>query len=319
MKRLITAVSTALVVTAGAAMAEWPDDKPITLIHPFAAGSDYLARLVGAALEERLGQTVIIENRPGAGGAMGTGYAARQRPDGYTLVTSYPGPAANYTNTYKSLPYTPLEDFDYISRMSYGDMVVAARLDFPADTPEELIAYLKAHPGEVSAGNNGIGSYGHMIELAISEEAGVPMRLVPYKGSPPIVTDMLSGSIDLSVDYLGESYIKHLEAGSIKAIAVVSAQRSKILPDVKTFKEVGIDLTAAPWGGIMAPKGTPPQIIERLNKAMTEYLTDPETIATFARIGQTAAPTTPEEFKKIVADEEAQWRPIIKKYGISNE
>ncbi|MWB78688.1 tripartite tricarboxylate transporter substrate binding protein [Pseudooceanicola sp. 216_PA32_1] len=319
MKRLITAVSTALVVTAGAAMAEWPDDKPITLIHPFAAGSDYLARLVGAALEERLGQTVIIENRPGAGGAMGTGYAARQRPDGYTLVTSYPGPAANYTNTYKSLPYTPLEDFDYISQMSYGDMVVAARLDFPADTPEELIAYLKAHPGEVSAGNNGIGSYGHMIELAISEEAGVPMRLVPYKGSPPIVTDMLSGSIDLSVDYLGESYIKHLEAGSIKAIAVVSAQRSKILPDVKTFKEVGIDLTAAPWGGIMAPKGTPPQIIERLNKAMTEYLTDPETIATFARIGQTAAPTTPEEFKKIVADEEAQWRPIIKKYGISNE
>ncbi|MGR3455711.1 Bug family tripartite tricarboxylate transporter substrate binding protein [Pseudooceanicola sp.] len=319
MKRLMTAVSAALFVTAGAAVAEWPEDKPITLIHPFAAGSDYLARLVGAALEERLGQTVIIENRPGAGGAMGTGYAARQRPDGYTLVTSYPGPAANYTNTYKSLPYTPLEDFDYVTQMSYGDMVVAARLDFPADTPEELIAYLKAHPGEVSAGNNGIGSYGHMIELAISEEAGVPMRLVSYKGSPPIVTDMLSGSIDLSIDYLGEAYIKHLEAGSIKAIGVVSAERSKILPEVPTFREAGIDLTAAPWGGIMAPKGTPPEIIARLNKEITEYLREPETVEKFAKVGQTAAPTTPEEFGKIVADEEAQWRPIIQKYGISNE
>lgn len=319
MKRLMTAVSAALFVTAGAAVAEWPEDKPITLIHPFAAGSDYLARLVGAALEERLGQTVIIENRPGAGGAMGTGYAARQRPDGYTLVTSYPGPAANYTNTYKSLPYTPLEDFDYVTQMSYGDMVVAARLDFPAETPEELIAYLKAHPGEVSAGNNGIGSYGHMIELAISEEAGVPMRLVSYKGSPPIVTDMLSGSIDLSIDYLGEAYIKHLEAGSIKAIGVVSAERSKILPEVPTFREAGIDLTAAPWGGIMAPKGTPPEIIARLNKEITEYLREPETVEKFAKVGQTAAPTTPEEFGKIVADEEAQWRPIIQKYGISNE
>lgn len=319
MKKLLTAFSAALVVTAGAAAADWPDDKPITLIHPFAAGSDYLARLVGAALEQRLGQTVIIENRPGAGGAMGTGYAARQPADGYTLVTSYPGPAANYTNTYKSLPYKPLEDFDYVTEMSYGDMVVAARLDFPADTPEELIAYLKEHPGEVSAGNNGIGSYGHMIELAISEEAGVPLRLVPYKGSPPIVTDMLSGSIDLSVDYLGEAYIKHLEAGSIKAIGVISDVRSKILPDTPTFKEAGIDLAAAPWGGIMVPKGTPPEIVARLNKEITEYLREPETIEKFAKVGQTSNPTTPEEFRKIVADEEALWRPIIQKYGISNE
>jgi len=306
--------------TASAAMAaDWPNDKPITLVHGFAAGSDYLARLLAAALEEGLGQTVIVENRPGAGGAIGTGYVARQPPDGYTLVTAYPGPAANFTNTMPSLPYDPLEDFEHIGQFSVGDMVLVARKDFPATTLEELIAYAQANPGQVSAGNNGIGTYGHMIELALMDSAGIELKLVTYKGSPAIATDMLSGSIDLSIDYLGDTYIKQIEAGNLKPIAVVSSARAAILPETPTFQEAGIDLVALSWGGIMAPKGTPPEIVAKINEVMRAYLESPEGTEKFRLAGQTVAPTTPEEFHRIVVDEEALWRDIIAKYNIRSE
>lgn len=299
--------------------AEWPENKPITLVHAFAAGSDYLARLMATALEERIGQSVIVENKPGAGGAIGTGFVARQKPDGYTLVTAYPGPAANFINTMPALPYDPLNDFEHIIRFSVSDMVVVARKDFPASTFEELVEYAKANPGAVSAGNNGIGSYGHMIELAMMDMAGIDIKVVSYKGSPPIVTDMLSGSIDLSVDFLGDAYIKQIEAGNLKPLAVISAERAKILPDTPTFRELGIDLVAAPWGGIMAPKGTPPEIVGKINAALTEYLTSEEAITAFATVGQIAAPSTPEEFRQIVVDEEVLWRDIIAKYDIRSE
>ncbi|MFB9948004.1 Bug family tripartite tricarboxylate transporter substrate binding protein [Rhizobium puerariae] len=326
MRKILRSISIALLAlagvsaTSGAGLAgEWPKDKPITLVHAFAAGSDYLARLVAAALEKGVGQTVIVENKPGAGGAIGTGYAARQKPDGYTLVTAYPGPAANFTNTMPGLPYKPLEDFEHIIQFSVGDMVLVARKDFPADNLKDLIAYAREHPSQVSAGNNGIGSYGHMIETAIMDMADIDIKLVSYKGSPPIVTDMLSGSVDLSVDYLGDAYIKHIEAGTLKPLAVISASRAKILPDIPTLKEAGLDLVAVPWGGIMAPKGTPPAIVRKINEVLTEYLKSEDAIRKFAVAGQIAAPTTPEAFHKIVVDEEALWRDIIAKYKIRSE
>lgn len=326
MRRILKSIGIAFVVfaavgtTGNSSLAgEWPKDKPITLVHAFAAGSDYLARLVASALEKGVGQTVIVENKPGAGGAIGTGYVARQKPDGYTLITAYPGPAANFTNTMPGLPYKPLTDFEHIIQFSVGDMVLVARKDFPANNLSELITYVKQHPSQVSAGNNGIGSYGHMIETAIMDMAGIDIKLVSYKGSPPIVTDMLSASLDLSVDYLGDAYIKHIEAGSLKPIAVISAQRAKILPNVPTLKEMGLDLVAVPWGGVMAPKGTPPAIIKKINEVLTEYLKSEDAIKKFAVAGQIAAPTTPEEFHKIVVDEEALWRNIIAKYNIRTE
>ncbi|MGK6314106.1 Bug family tripartite tricarboxylate transporter substrate binding protein [Neorhizobium sp. DT-125] len=325
MRKILT-IGIALLAFAGVSAtgsaslaAEWPKDKPITLVHAFAAGSDYLARLVAAALEKGVGQTVIVENKPGAGGAIGTGYVARQKPDGYTLVTAYPGPAANFANTMPGLPYKPLEDFEHIIQFSVGDMVLVARKDFPANNLGELIAYAKENPSQVSAGNNGIGSYGHMIETAIMDMASIDIKLVSYKGSPPIVTDMLSGSVDLSVDYLGDAYIKHIEAGTLKPIAVISAKRAKILPDIPTLKEQGLDLVAVPWGGIMAPKGTPPEIVKKINEVVAAYLKTDEAVQKFAMAGQIAAPTTPEEFHKIVVDEEALWRGIITKYRIRSE
>lgn len=323
MRTLLKSLSPALAGLAlwgaAATAAEWPTEKPITVVMPFAAGSDYLARLIAGDLEKRLGQTVVFENRPGAGGAMGTAWGARQAPDGYTLIMAYPGPAANFANTYKDLPYKPLEDFEHIAQVAVGDMVLVVRKDFPGETLADVIAYMKANPGKVSAGNNGVGSYGHMIELALAEAAGVEMKLVPYKGSPQIVTDMLSGSVDMSIDYLGDTYMKQIQAGNVKPIAVVSAQRARVLPDIPTFKEGGVDLSAAAWSGIMAPKGTPRPIVDAVNKAIGEYLAEPEAIEKFTKIGQTPAHTTPEAFHDIVVREEALWRDIIHKYGITNQ
>lgn len=319
-KRLLFASVLALAGCVGqyssVAAAEWPKEKPITAVFPYAAGADYLARLVASELEKTLGQTVVVDNKPGAGGATGTGFAARQAPDGYTIVFAFPGPAANYLNTYKSLPYHPIEDFEHITQVSVGDMVLVARKDLPVSTLEELIAYGKANPGKLSAGNNGIGTYGHMIELALADKTGIEIKLVPYKGSAPILTDMLSGSLDLSIDYVSDANLKQIEAGAIKPIAVVSPKRTETLPNTPTFQEAGIDIVAAPWIGIMAPKGTPPEIVDKLNSAIAGYLSSADAKAKFAAIGQTAAPTTPEGFRQIVVNEERMWRDLIKKYNI---
>jgi tripartite-type tricarboxylate transporter receptor subunit TctC len=321
MRRLLTliALSLPLLGMSGMARAEWPNDKPITVIHAFAPGGDALQRMVADAMQKTLGQTVVFENRPGAGGATGTAYGARQPADGYTLITAYPGPAANYTNTYKSLPYKPLEDFEHIAQISVGYMGLSVRKDFPAKTFDEFIAYARENPGKVSFGNVGIGSYGHMIQLALTELAGIDVKMIPYKGSGPLVVDMLSGSVDASIDYIGETYIKQFEAGSIRPLAVVSEKRAPDYPDVPTFKESGINFAASPWAGIMAPKGTPKEIVDKINAAIGEFVKSDGIEAKMKPFGQSPAFTTPAEFHQIVVDEEAKWRDIIKKHNISNE
>lgn len=322
MLRMLKILALSLPVMAaalGGARAEWPNDKPITIVHAFAPGGDALQRLVAESLQAKLGQTVVFENKPGAGGATGTGWVARQPADGYTLVTAYPGPAANYTNTYKSLPYKPLEDFEHIAQISQGDMALTVRKDFPAKTLQELIDYAKANPGKVTFGNVGIGSYGHMIELAFAELAGIEVKMIPYKGSGPLVVDMLSGSIDASIDYFGETYLKQIEAGSIRSLAIASEQRNPNFPDLPTFKDLGIAFAAAPWAGIMAPKGTPKPIIDKLNAAIGEIVNAEGMAEKMKTFGQRPAFTSPEAFHQIVLDEEAKWRDIIKKHNISNE
>lgn len=316
LKTVGVALSATFLACATGAQAQWPEDKPITIIHPFSAGSDALMRLVAAGLQEKLGQTVIFDNRPGAGGAIGTAYAARQKPDGYTLASAYPGPTANFMNTRDNLPYNPQKDFVYISRISYGNMVLAVRKDFPANNLKELIEYIKANPGKVSAGNNGIGSYGHMIALAFRDMQGLDYKTVPYNGSNVIITDMLSGSLDMTIDYLGDVYMKQLQAGTIKPIAIASEARSPLLPNTPTFKESGVDIVSAPWGGIMAPAGTPDEIVQKISAALKTYLAEPDTIKKFAAIGQVSAWTTPQQFHDMVINEEEFWRPIIKKYNI---
>lgn len=320
MKPLFAAAlaSAALLAMGGAAQAEWPNDKPITIVFPFPAGPDFLVRMMAADLEKQLGQTVIVENKPGAGGTVGMSAVAHAKPDGYTFAVGYPGPSANYVNTYTGLPYSPLEDFDYVSQLTAGDMVVVARKDFPANTLEELIAYAAEHPGEVTAGHPGIGSYGHMIELMMAEKAGAQLKIVPYQGTAPILVDLLSGSLDISTDFLSEAYTEHLRAGNMKALGITTAERNPNFPEVETFQEAGIDLVATVWAGILAPKGTPRDIIDRMNAAIGKFLASDEAKETFAKNYQNPAPTTPEEMRDLAVREEALWRDIIKKYEIRN-
>jgi len=316
----VAALASAALLSFGAMAeaGEWPTDKPIRIVFPFPAGPDFLVRMLAADLERQLGQTVIVDNKPGAGGTVGMSAVAHAKPDGYTFVAGYPGPSANYTNTYSELPYTPLEDFEYVGQITAGDMVVVARKDFPADTLEELIQYAHEHPGEVSAGHPGIGSYGHMIELMTAEKADAKLRIVPYQGTSPILVDLLSGSLDISTDFLSESYTEHLKAGSMKALGIATGKRNPNFPDVQTYQEAGIDLVATVWAGIMAPKGTPKDIIDKMNAAINTFLASDEARETFTKNYQNPSPSTPEEFAKLVVDEEALWRDIIKKYEIRN-
>jgi tripartite-type tricarboxylate transporter receptor subunit TctC len=309
----------AVAVMGGSALAEWPNDKPITIVHAFPPGGDAVQRHIGEILEKELGQTVVFENMAGAGGATGTAWVARQEPDGYTLVTAYPGPAANYANTKAALPYKPLEDFEHIAQITSADMVLAVNKDFPADTVEEFIAYAKEHPGEVVLGNVGIGSLGHMIELAVADIAGVEFNLIPYNGSGPLTIDILSGAVDGSIDYLGENYTKQIEAGNFKALGIVSAQRREDMPDVPTLRESGIDFVAGPWGGLMAPKGTPKPIVDRIAQIIGDYLATPEAKEAFKKFGQVPAFAGPEEFHQIVVDEEVKWRDIINANGLAGQ
>jgi tripartite-type tricarboxylate transporter receptor subunit TctC len=305
--------------TGATAQTPWPSARQITLVHPFAAGSDYPARVVAAGIEPLLGQKINVEPRPGAGGAIGTGFVARQEPDGYTFVMAYPGPAANYANTFSALPYKPLTDFEHITQIAVSDMALIARKDFPANTLQELIAYAKANPDKVTVGNNGTGSYGHMMALLLADQVGIKITHVPYKGGTQIATDMMSGNLDLSSDYYGATYAAHIQSGALKVIAIPSARRAAALPNTQTFREAGVDIVAAPWAGLMAPKGTPRAIIDKMNAAVANYLATDDAKTKFANVGQTPKPTSPEEFRDIVMGEEAMWRDTIKKHNIKTD
>lgn len=318
----VTAIAAAALLPAASqavAQPAWPEAKPITIVQPFAAGADFMSRLLATAIEERVGQRVIVENRPGAAGGTGTAYVAKQPPDGYTLVMATPGPAANHLNTFPSLPYNPLEDFEHITRTNVANMALLARKDFPLNTLEEVIAYAKANPGKLAVGNNGVGSFGHRIALLLAEKTGVQFKYVPYRGTPAIVTDLIAETLDLSSDFYGSSYSNAVAAGMLKVIAIPSPERTKFLPDTPTFRESGIDIAVMSWQGIMAPKGTPRPIIDKLNEVIHEFLATEEAQQRLEAIAQIPAPTTPEEFRAIVVEEEALWRDIIKKHNIRAE
>lgn len=306
-------------VASSASAQEWPKTKPITFVVPFAAGTDFVPRLLGSELEKILGQKVIIENRPGAGGANGTGYVARQPADGYTILFTAPGPAANYINTIKNLPYNPLKDFAHISLIGSGDTVLMVGKDFPANNLKEFIEYVKKHPGEVSIGNNGTGTLVHMAALVLADKYDLDVKHVPYRGSGEIAQDVLSGAIQAASDFLGNQHVAHVKAGNMKVLGVAGDKRSFLVPDVPTFKEQGTDFSAPVWVAVMAPKGTPRPIIDKLNAAIRQVVESAEYKEKLASNAQLAVWTTPEEFDKIVIDEEAKWRDIIKKYNLVSQ
>jgi tripartite-type tricarboxylate transporter receptor subunit TctC len=296
----------------------WPA-RPVTMIVPFPAGgpADIAARAVANALSEALGKQFVIDNRAGAGGNIGGAAAAHAAPDGYTLMFTTPAPAAVNKLIYKSMPYDPTRDLVPVVLVAKSPLIVTAKLGFPAKTLAELIAYAKQNPDKVTVGHPGFGTLGHITAELIEQFAGVKMTNVPYRGTTPLTTDLLAGQIDVAMDFM-PTYVPLVESKKVRGLAVTTAQRTTQLPDVPTVQEAGYKgFEATAWYAVVAPKGTPQEIIGKVNKAVNDYLKSEKGKTFLEQNTMQAAGGTPDDLKKFMASELEKLAPVIKAANIS--
>ena len=293
--------------------------RPVRWIVAFVAGgpTDIVARIMGQYLSERLGQQFIIDNRPGAGGIVGTQAAINSPADGYTLLMAAHVHAINAT-LYQKLPYNFLNDIAPIAGLVRMPNVLEVTPSFPAKTVSEFITYAKANPGKVSYASAGNGTSDHLAAELFRAMTGVDFVHVPYRGSGPALTDLLSGQVQVMFDTISSS-IAHIKAGKLRPLAVTSVTRSDLLPEVPTIADTvpGYELSA--WFGVGTPTGTPPEIIEELNREINAGLAEPRIKARFAELGAEPMPMTVAEFRKFVADETEKWAKVVKFSGAKAE
>ena len=313
------ALAAAVVAAPLAAHAQaWPA-KPVTIVVPFAAGgtTDILARVIGQALNKELGQSVLVDNRAGAGGNIGAQLAAKAVPDGYTLFMGTVGTHAINQSLYKKLPFDPVKDFAPLTRVAMVPNLLVAHPNKPYRNVKELVAYAKANPGKVNFGSSGSGSSIHLSGELFNALAKVDMVHVPYKGSAPAVTDLVGGQIDIMFDNM-PSAIQHVRSGRLRALAVTTAKRSPELPDVPTIAEAGVPgYEATSWFGMFAPAGTPAPVVARLNSALAKVLADPAVKKKLAEQGAEPYSETPEQFAEFIRKESAKWSKVVKESGAS--
>jgi len=293
--------------------------RPITVIVPFAAGgtTDILARVIGQALNKELGQSVIVDNRAGAGGNIGGALAAKAPADGYTLFMGTVGTHAINQSLYKKMPFDPVKDFAPLTRVAMVPNLLVANPGKPYKTVKELIAYAQKNPGKVNFGSSGSGSSIHLSGELFNALAKVDMVHVPYKGSAPAVSDLLGGQIDIMFDNM-PSAIQHVRAGKLRPLAVTTAKRSPELPDVPTIAEAGVPgYEATSWFGMFAPAGTPAPVVARLNGALVKVLAQPEVKKKLAEQGAEPYSEKPEQFAEFIRTESAKWSKVVKDSGAS--
>lgn len=299
LKSLLAACSACfacLSAPAFAAADSFPN-KPITIILPYATGgmTDTLARLASQALQAEFGQSVIVVPRPGAGGVLGTELAARARPDGYTLVMTASGTMAVNPYTYKDLPYKPLEDFEQVTILVEQSLVVVTNNVFPVRNLKEFIAYGRAHPGEILFGNAGLGTQQHLTQLMFAKAAGIQVNVIGYKGSSLAMNDLLGGHINAVIDNPGVQ-TPFIKAGKVRALFITSAQRDPALPDVPTASEAGLPgFSAVSWFGMAAPKGTPEDVVKKIQQAIARAFANPEIQQRLRDLATTPLVSTPAE------------------------
>jgi tripartite-type tricarboxylate transporter receptor subunit TctC len=306
---------------AAPALAAWPNDKQVTIVTPWPAGSgiDIFCRIVAEELSKKWNAQVIVESRAGASGNIGTAFVARQPADGYTFIVSTPGPAANNMLTFKNLPYNPLTDFTNITQLTEDLMVVITGPRIAhIKTLKEFLDYAKANPGKLQLGHSGVGTYAHMIQLAMQDALGTTFNLVPYKGAAQMMQDMLSGNIDAVVNF-PSAFSEQIKAGKLQALGIVGENRSDLFPGVPTLKETGVNFSASPWYSMQAPKGLPRPIVDATNKAVREILADPAIRAKMLAANINPKTGTPEDLDKLIKNEIEKWRPVVKKYNITSE
>jgi tripartite-type tricarboxylate transporter receptor subunit TctC len=323
MQRVLSRVSgCALALLAGLAApalaADYPT-KPVRWIVPYppAGTTDILARLVGQYLSEHLGQTFVIENKPGGGNNIGTEFVARAAPDGYTLLLVNPANGINQT-LYKNLKFDLLADIMPVAGIIRVPNVMEVNPGFPAKTVPEFIAYAKAHPGKVNMASSGTGTSVHMSGELFMSMTGIKMAHVPYRGSGPALTDLMAGTVDVMFDNMPSS-IGHIQGGKIRPLAVTTDKRSPTLPDVPTVAESVPGYEASAWFGIGVPKGTPPEAIATLNRTVNEALKDTKFVARLAELGGTPMPGSPADFGKVMTDEVAKWKKVVEFSGATVE
>jgi len=291
--------------------------KPIRLVVPFPPGGslDVVARAIGQKLTEAWGQPVVIDNRPGAGGNIGADLVAKSAPDGYTILEGALSTHAVNVSLYSKMPYDPVRDFAPITLVAITPNVLVLNPSFPANSVPELIAYAKAHPGGLSFGSGSNGSAGHLAGELFKTETGVDMVHIPYKGGAPALQALLAGDTQLMFDNLANS-TPQLKAGKLKALAVTTAKRSALAPELPTLAETGLPgFDIYTWWGFMAPAGTPKEIIAKWNAEVTRILATPEMKAFFAQQGAEPAPTTPEQFAALIRSEIPKYAKIVKASG----
>jgi tripartite-type tricarboxylate transporter receptor subunit TctC len=300
------------------AHAEDYPSRPITAIIPFAAGSasDVVSRILFDRMSKSLGQPIIIENRPGAGGNNGSALVAKDKPDGYTLLGGGSGPVAANVTLYNHLDYDPVQDFETISPFAAFTIVVAVTSKLPINSLQDLISYAKAHPGELNYGSVGIGSSQHLAGEYFAQVTGTQLTHVPYKNIGQYQPDLMSGVVQLGFQWY-PNVSSALQAKGAKALAVAGPNRLDILPDTPTSKEAGLpDYVVSGWFALLAPKGTPAPIVAKLNNAMKESLADPGVRTRFQQQGAETLYLPPDQAKKFIADEIVKYRDIITKAGI---
>ncbi|MBK7660016.1 MAG: tripartite tricarboxylate transporter substrate binding protein [Betaproteobacteria bacterium] len=318
MNKLLLRLASALTAFAAtAALAAYPE-RTVTIVVPFPPGgsSDITARTVAARLSETLGQTFLIENKPGANGGIGAAYVAKAKPDGYTLFVGSIGVFAINPVLYKNLPYEPNRDFDLLSVAVRTPNALVTRPNFPANTVKEFVDYVKKNPGKVSFASSGTGSSDHLTAALFWQKTGTSGIHVPYKGGSAAHTDLIGGQVDASFQNLG-SITNHAKGGKMKLLAVTGDKRDPAAPNAPTMTEGGVPgLEVFSWQAFVAPKGLPKDVTDRLVPALIAAIKDPGVTKKLNDIGFEVVGNTPAEFGKFLNEELARWKGVVESGGI---
>ena len=319
-KFLSAVLASGLILVCSLAAAQPYPARPVTLVVPFAAGgpTDILARTLAAGMTRTLGQTVLIENKLGAGGTLAASYVSKANPDGYTFLIHHNG-MSTAPALYRKLSYNPMTDFEFVGQVVDVPMTLLARKDMPANSLQELITYVKAHAGQINLANAGLGAVSHLCGMLFQKAIGVELTTVPFQGTAPALNALLGGQVDLLCDQTTQT-TQHIKAGTVKLYGVTTRQRIRAMPDAPTLDEGGLkDFEVVVWHGVYAPKGTPAAIIDKFGTAMRAAIKDPAFATRMADLGAEQVPDaklTPEGLRSWLQSEILKWGPVIRAAGV---
>ena len=316
-KVMQAAALAAMVVCAAPALGQAYPTKPIRIVAPSTPGDapDVIARLVADKLSVALGQQVVVDNKPGAGGVVGSESVAKSAPDGYTLIMGNAGSHGINAAVYSRLPYDIQRDFAPVSQVAIAPNVMVINPSVPANSVAEFLAYAKSQPGKLSYASGGNGSSAHMSMELFKSMAGIDVQHIPYKGSSPALTDLIGGQVAVFIGNMPPT-VPHIKSGKLRALAVTTRTRSALMPELPTIADTLPGYETVAWFGVLAPAGTPPDVVNKLSAEIGKIARSPEMREKLVAMGAEPVGGTPEEFKAVIDRDIAKWKPLAQKVGI---